>query len=76
MSITITQEDVKFRPVTIVIDDEGTANLLRFILQAHIQDYSVDVVQGVVYKLDYLIDAKTAVEDVRELIKFLDSINN
>ena len=74
MSITITQEDVKFRPVTIVIDDERTANLLRFILENHIQDYSVDAIQGAVYKLDFNSDAEVALQDVKKLAKSLDSI--
>jgi hypothetical protein len=74
MSITITQEDVKFRPVTIVIDDEGTANLLRFILEQNIYDYSVDRIQGIVYKIELDSDAEVALQDMKKLTQYLVSI--
>lgn len=74
MSISVTE--AKFRPVTIVIDDVRTANLLRVALREFFfinEDANLD---GNVNSLDNYGDAKFAYEELKELSDRLVSVCN
>ena len=67
MSISVTQEEAKFNPVTIVIDDVRTVNLLRVALREFFfinEDANLD---GNVNSLDNYGDAKFAYDELKEL---------
>ncbi len=65
MSISVTQEEAKFRPVTIVIDDMRTANFLRVVLCEFFfinEDANLD---GNVNSLNNYGDAKFAYDELK-----------
>jgi hypothetical protein len=52
MTISITQQEKQFQPVTIIIDDERTANLLRYCIDTCLNDFDASDVKGIVFTID------------------------
>jgi hypothetical protein len=71
MSITITQEKSKFLPITIIIDDERTANLLRFMLYEMLAQNSAINFDGCVSSINSFTDACRARGEIEEIHKEL-----
>lgn len=75
MSITVTQEEAKWQPVTIIIDDERTANMLRYLLDnfCNYPPPSSSIV-GNVYKIDNTEDLDASVNDMRIAYRYLENL--
>ena len=68
MSISVTQEEAKFRPVTIVIDDVRTANLLRFAVDTFIgNNVSTDEIAGYINAINDHRDAHFSLDELKAL---------
>lgn len=74
MSISVRQEEAKFRPVTIVVDDVRTANLLRFVLNESLQQYSAMEFDSCVSNINGYADAVVARDELVQLHKSLQEI--
>lgn len=68
MSITVTQEKVKFKPVTIVIDDVRTLNLLRFAVDTFIgNNVSTNEIAGYINTINEHRDAHFSLDELKAL---------
>lgn len=75
MSISVTQEVEKFRPVTIVIDDVRTANLLRYVLDNfYNHSPSASTLVANVYKIDTDDDFVDAMKDFKTIYMALERL--
>jgi hypothetical protein len=74
MSITVTQEEAKFRPVTIVIDDVRTLNALRYAIETFYHDMRTQSIVGSIYTIDTTEDYDVARHDLWNIHKELEII--
>lgn len=74
MSISVTQEESKFRPVTIVINDERTLNMLRFAIQEFYYNMQADKLINDVWMIDNEIQYGVAKAELSELLSNLEKI--
>jgi len=68
MSISVTQEGAKFRPVTIVIDDVRTASLLGHILKDFYDSTGANELTNYVDNLNFYVDSQYAIGEIKTLI--------
>jgi hypothetical protein len=71
MSIKVIQEKPKFLPVTIVIDDERTVNLLRFMLYEMLSQNAAVNFEGCVSNINSFADACHARKEIECMHKEL-----
>ena len=74
MSITVTQEKIKFQPVTIVIDDEHTVNLLRYTIQEYYGTMRDTAIIGNVWTINTLEDYLSARSNIASIHNNLEQI--
>lgn len=75
MSISVTQEEAKFRPVTIIIDDERTANMLRYAID-NFCNYPPDfsAMLGNIYMIENVKDVEDSLKDLRVVYQSLERL--
>lgn len=69
MSISVTQEEAKFRPVTIVIDDIRTASLLGHVLKDFYDSTVANELTNYVNNLNFYADSQYAMEEIETLME-------
>ena len=74
MSISVTQEEAKFRPVTIVIDDEHTVNMLRYAIQEYYGTMRDTAIIGNVCTINTMDDYLTARSNIASIHYHLEQI--
>ena len=74
MSISVTQEEAKFRPVTIVIDDEQTVNLLRYAIQEYYGTMRDTAIIGNVWTINTMDDYLAARSNIASIHNHLEKI--
>lgn len=67
MSISVTQENKAFQPVTIVIDDARTLNLIRHALDIFIGTSERGEIAGYVNTIEKYSDADFALDEIKSL---------
>lgn len=67
MSITVTQENKAFQPVTIVIDDVRTLNLIRFALDNFVGNSERGEIAGYINTIEKYSDADFALYEIKSL---------
>jgi len=74
MSISVTQEESKWKPVTIVIDDEQTVNMLRYAIQEYYGTMRDTAIIGNVWTINTMDDYLAARSNIASIHNHLEQI--
>jgi len=74
MTIKVTQEEAKFCPVTIVIDDGRTANLLKHCIGICLNTFDASDVKGIVCTIETQQDYDESRNELKSLKLGLEDI--